>query len=103
MDANVQVALVSVLATTITTSGVIIVAIINGTKERERFKKAGIGYKEEGIEEVLDRLLMLIEKNEHDEAAIRTLTLRIRILTKENNSLRAKLNALTEYHSDKKE
>jgi hypothetical protein len=69
MDPNVQVALVSVLATFITTLGVISVAVINNRKERAKAADAGV---EAGLDErdVLERMLSLISENERKESAL---------------------------------
>jgi hypothetical protein len=63
LDPNVQVALVSVFATTITTLGVIAVAVINNRKERTKAADAGV---EAGLDEkdVLSRILALISEND---------------------------------------
>lgn len=60
LDPNVQVALVSVFATTITTLGVIAVAVINNRKERTKAADAGV---DAGLDEkdVLARILALIQ------------------------------------------
>lgn len=69
MDPNVQVALVSVLATFITTLGVIAVAVINNKRERAKAADAGV---EAGLDErdVLERMLSLIAENERKEIAL---------------------------------
>lgn len=69
MDPNVQVALVSVLATFITTLGVIAVAVINNKRERAKAADAGV---EAGLDErdVLERMLSLISENERKELAL---------------------------------
>lgn len=61
LDPNVQVALVSVFATTITTLGVIAVAVINNRKERTKAADAGV---DAGLDEkdVLARILSLIQE-----------------------------------------
>lgn len=90
MDPNVQVALVSVLATLITTGGVVIVAVINNKKERGKAASAGV---EAGLDEknVLDRMLSLIAENERKENTITDLRKKVLNLTQSNNQLRAQL------------
>lgn len=68
IDPNVQVALVSVIATTVTTMGVIAVAIINNRKERAKAANAGV---EAGLDErdVLERMLALMSENDRLKAA----------------------------------
>lgn len=63
LDPNVQVALVSVFATTITTLGVIAVAVINNRKERTKAADVGV---DAGLDEkdVLSRILALIAEND---------------------------------------
>lgn len=72
MDPNVQVALVSVLATLITTAGVVVVAVINNRRERGQAASAGV---EAGLDEgdVLKRMLSLIAENERKEITINRL------------------------------
>jgi hypothetical protein len=73
LDPNVQVALVSVFATTITTLGVIAVAMINNRKERTKAADAGV---EAGLDEkdVLSRILALITENDALEKEVATVT-----------------------------
>lgn len=97
MNPTLQVAFVSVLATTITTLGVIAVAIINQNKERAKTQKildnSGIvaSYDEKSLEEVLDRLLALISENERKETTIRNLRKRVRVLTDEVTELKTQI------------
>lgn len=90
LDPNVQVALVSIIATSITTLGVILVAVINNRRERARSAHAGV---EVGLndKDILQRLLALIAENERKEQTIVSLNEKIRKLTAENRSLRAQL------------
>lgn len=73
LDPNVQVALVSVFATAITTLGVIAVAVINNRKERTKAADAGV---EAGLDEkdVLSRILALISENDALEKTVADLT-----------------------------
>lgn len=73
LDPNVQVALVSVFATTITTLGVIAVAVINNRKERTKAADAGV---EAGLDEkdVLSRILALISENDVLEKSVVEIT-----------------------------
>lgn len=73
LDPNVQVALVSVFATAITTLGVIAVAVINNRKERTKAADAGV---EAGLDEkdVLTRILALISENDALEKTVADLT-----------------------------
>lgn len=89
MDPTVQVALVSVLATLITTSGVIVASILNGRKEQARLFKlveSGVmpGYDEASVEDTLQHLLDLLEENKKQDAQIKA-------LRKENRKLRAQI------------
>jgi len=79
MDPNVQVALVGVFATLITTVGVVVVAVINNKKERGKAASAGV---EAGLDEkdVLERMLSLIAENERKEATITRLRKEVREL-----------------------
>lgn len=97
MDPNIQVAFISVLATMITTIGVVAVAIINNRKERAGAASAGV---EAALDErdVLERLLSLVAENERKESEITSLKVqakarneRIRELMRENTSLRLQL------------
>lgn len=98
MDPNIQVAFISVLATLITTMGVVAVAIINNRKERDGAATAGV---EAALDErdVLERLLSLIAENERKEAEIQSLKVaaverneKIAELMRENAALRLGLN-----------
>lgn len=90
MDPNVQVALVSVFATTITTLGVIAVAVLNNRKERVKAASAGV---EAGLDEkdILTKMLALIAENERKEHTITELREKVRTLTADNRGLRAQL------------
>lgn len=90
IDPNVQVALVSVLATTVTTLGVVLVAVINNRKERQKSATAGV---DEGVKATLDekdvlgRILVLM--NEVDLAELAN-----KALSKRNRELQAKIREL---------
>ncbi|SRR6478609_3172067 len=88
LDPNVQVALVSVIATFITTLGVISVAVINNRKERAKAADAGV---EAGLDEgdVLKRMLALIAENERKETEITALKISKQDLEDDNRMLRA--------------
>lgn len=88
IDPNVQVALVSVFATAITTAGVIAVAIINNRKERDKAADAGV---DAALDErdVLGRMLSLISENDRKEVTIKG-------LRKENREQKAKILQLEE-------
>lgn len=90
MDTNLQVAFVSVLATLITTSGVVAVAIINNRKERSSAAEAGV---EAGLDEkdILQRMLSLISESERKDIQILALQKQIKALRAENTSLLLKL------------
>lgn len=90
MDPNVQVALVSVIATMITTIGVVVVAVINNRKERGNAASAGV---EAGLEEsvVLERMFSLVEENSRKETTIKELREQNTKLRSDNNALRAQL------------
>jgi len=90
MDPNVQVALVSVFATTITTLGVVAAAVINNRKERVKAANAGV---EAGLDEqdVLKRMLSLIAENDRKEATIASLRKQLRAAREENARLREPL------------
>ena len=81
VDPNIQVAFISVLGIAVSTAGVIAVAFINRTKERD-------GAASEGVDSALDerdilgRMLALIAENERKEATIAE-------LKAENAALRA--------------
>lgn len=79
MDPTVQVALVSVLATMVTTAGVIAVALINNRKERGMAASAGV---EAGLDEkdILERMLSLIAENERKEETIQRLRAELEVL-----------------------
>lgn len=87
LDPNVQVAFVTVIATTISTLGVIVVAIINNRKERAQAASAGV---EAGLDEqdVLKRMLELLAENGRKEATITSLKAQIRSLKAEIRDLR---------------
>lgn len=91
MDPNVQVALVSVIATTITTLGVVMVAVINNRKERTKAANAGV---EAGLdEELLEHLLELIDENNRKEATITTLRRQLRESRAREADLREQLHS----------
>jgi cell division protein FtsB len=92
IDPNVQVALVSVIATVITTAGVVAVAIINNRRERGNAASEGV---EAALDErdVLERMLALISENERKEATITG-------LRKANGQLRAENSELREENSN---
>lgn len=94
IDSNVQVAIVSVFASMITTFGVVLVALINTHKDRVKAIEEELEptYREEDIDEVLNRLLELMSENEKNAILIRQLRRRIRELTLELDELRAHLN-----------
>ena len=91
IDPNVQVALVSVFATMITTLGVITVAIINNRKERAKAADAGV---EAGLDEkdVLEKILTLMRDGEQKDQKIATLEAEIKGLRAENTLLRLGVN-----------
>lgn len=101
MDPNLQVALVSVMATLITTLGVVVVAVINNRKERTTAASAGV---EAGLDEkdVLERMLSLISENERKEGSIGRLKGENEVLTEENRGFRAENTLLRTENSDLK-
>lgn len=101
MDPNLQVALVSVMATLITTAGVVIVAIINNRKERTTAASAGV---DAGLDEkdVLERMLSLIAENERKENTIGRLRVDNEQLKDENRGLRAEVTLLRTENTDTK-
>lgn len=90
MDPNVQVALVGVIATTITTLGVIVVAVVTSRKERGKAASAGV---QAGLDErdVLERMLSLISENERKEDTIAELKAKVRTQAATISQLRAEL------------
>lgn len=90
MDPNIQVAFVSVLATLVTTIGVVAVAVINNRRERQGAASAGV---EAGLDErdILGRMLALISENERKEKQITELKKDLRAVRAENRVLRATL------------
>jgi flagellar motor component MotA len=99
MNPTVQVALVSVIATLITTMGVVVVAIIENRKELVKTRKmveSGImpGYDEGSLNEVLERLLSVMEENEKKEIALIK-------LRKQNYTLRRQIKSLQAQLQDK--
>lgn len=100
LDPNVQVALVSVFATCITTLGVIAVAVINNRKERAKAADAGV---EAGLDEgdVLKRMLTLIEESEKKETALIEGRIQMKALEEEVRMLRAE-NTILRLDSRKK-
>lgn len=90
IDPNVQVALISVFATFVTTCGVVAVAVINNRKERSKAANAGV---EAGLDErdVLERMLALISENERKEETIASLRRQIREMRAEMSQLREQL------------
>lgn len=88
MDPNIQVAFISVLATIVTTVGVVCVAVINNRKERDGAASAGV---EAGLDErdILGRMLSLISENERKEKHITELQTDKKDLQKECRELRA--------------
>lgn len=88
MDPNIQVAFISVLATIVTTVGVVAVAMINNRRERAGAASAG---DEAGLDErdILGRMLSLITENERKEKHISELQEDKKELQKECRELRA--------------
>lgn len=93
MNPNVQVAFISVLATTITTAGVIMSAIISN--RRMQAKIVNLPEEKNPIDEgdILERLLILIEENERKEKIIVNLRKKIHALQVENAELRHRLES----------
>lgn len=91
LDPNVQVALVSVFATTITTLGVIAVAMINNRKERTKAADAGV---EAGLDEkdVLSRILTLHSEKDGLQKSLAAVTAERDQLKDENRRLKAQLS-----------
>jgi len=90
VNPNVQVAFVSVLATTVTTIGVIAAAIINNRRAQSTIVPIEQDHTvDDG--DILERLLALIAENERKEATIVSLRKKVRVLTEEVHQLRAKL------------
>lgn len=91
LDPNVQVALVSVFATTITTLGVIAVAVINNRKERTKAADAGV---EAGLDEkdVLSRILTLHSEKDGLQKSLAAVTAERDQLKDENYRLKAQLS-----------
>ena len=92
MDPNVQVALISVFATTITTLGIIMVAVINNRKERTKAANAGV---EAGLDErdILEKMLSLIDENQRKEATITSLRKQLREARAREADLREQMNS----------
>lgn len=90
IDPNVQVAIVSVFATAITTIGVIAVAVINNRKERGKAASAGV---DAGLDErdILERMLSLISENDRKEEIITDLRKKVKLLEEEVNMLKNSL------------
>ena len=93
MDPNLQVAFVSVLATLITTSGVVAVAFISNRRDK---KDADDSEVEDGLDErdVLERLFILISENERKENTITRLRRQVEFLRQENGQLKVDISAL---------
>lgn len=91
LDPNVQVALVSVFATTITTFGVIAVAVINNRKERTKAADAGV---EAGLDEkdVLSRILTLHSEKDGLQKSLAAVTAERDQLKDENYRLKTQLS-----------
>lgn len=87
IDPNVQVAIVSVFATTITTLGVIFVAIINNRKERSKSAEAGV---KAGMDEaeVLERMLDLMSEKAELQEKNDSLTIQLAAKEEENTLLK---------------
>lgn len=85
MDPNVQVALISVLATAVTTFGVVMVALVNNRKERAGAASAGV---EAGLDaqDILERMLSLVAENDRKEETITGLRKRNRALESERKA-----------------
>lgn len=93
LDPNVQVAVVSVFATTITTLGVIAVAVINNRKERTKAADAGV---DAGLDEkdILARILALIADNDEKDKIIIAVRAERDQLQDDNRKLRAELTLI---------
>lgn len=93
MDPNVQVALISVFATAVTTAGVILVAFINNRRERSSAASAGV---EAGLDErdILSLVRSLLAEADRKEKVINDLSEDKKRLQKEGRELRAENKAL---------
>ena len=82
VDPNVQVALASIIGTTILTFGTVVVAVINNRKERVKAASAGV---DAALDErdVLERMLSLIAENDRKEETISGLRKRVRTVESE--------------------
>jgi len=89
VDPDVQVALVSVFATGLTTLGVVITATITNRKDHDKVVKADVEDLDE--RDIVERLLFLLDDNQRKELTIAKLRKRNRELGSENNKLRAQL------------
>jgi len=89
LDPTVQVAAISVFATTITTIGLIVVAIINNRKERTKSASNGV---EAGLDEraVLGRIFILMSENEELETRNKQLEDELVLVKAENRLLKEK-------------
>lgn len=90
MDPNVQVAIVAVFSTLITTAGIIVVAVINNQKERGKAASAGV---DAGLDEgdILEKLLDLVAEVKRKETTIEGLKQQVFLLIEENGHLRDQL------------
>lgn len=92
IDPNVQVALITIVTTFITTCGVVVAAVVNSRKEKAKAATAGV---EAGLDEkeMLQRLLRVLADNDRLEGINAELKTELEAAKKENRSLRAKLAA----------
>lgn len=91
MDPNVQVAFVSVLVAIVTTSGVVVTALINRPSRGSHSQTSRVDDDETHLDEtdVLERMLGLMRENERKEESIGRLRIRNEFLELENDRIEA--------------
>ncbi len=94
LDPNVQVALVTIFSTIITTAGVVTVAVINRQSNGPSLK-SDLGDRSLDIDELFERTLSLLEENERKETALVKERRSNRLLRQENAELKKEIVRLT--------
>lgn len=94
MDANVQVAIVSVFSTAVATLGVILAALINKSNQpKVTAEDAGVN-PDWDMQEVIGRMILLLKEIERHEATIEDLKITNTALLAEKRDLKRLVTAL---------
>lgn len=96
MDANVQVAVVSVFSTAVATLGVVLAALINKSNQpKVTAKDVGLDDESEwDVKEIIGRMILLLKEIERHEATIEDLQIHNKALINGSEELKEKIREL---------